>query len=255
LTSANLEDAQQAPEPEPEGPPDTGDQPKVALAIAAHPDDADFGCAGTQNLWSKAGWDFYVLVVTDGSKGTEDASLTADRLIPMRKKEQRAASAHQGVKDVFFLEGYVDGELYYSRQLLGDIVRVIRRVKPYAVFTHEPQQLFHQYSFVNHNDHRYTGLHTVDAVYPAARDRWNFPEQIDDEGLETHKVKELFIWGNDNPNFTTDITDVVDDKIQGLLKHTSQFGEGEEFLKFVRERWKGEDGRYTERFRRIRFLR
>ncbi len=154
MTSANLEDAQRAPEPEAEGPPDTGDLPKVALAIAAHPDDADFGTAGTQNLWSKAGWDFYVLVVTDGSKGTEDASLTADKLVPMRQDEQRAASFHQGCKDVLFLEGYVDGELYYSRQLLGDIVRVIRTLKPYAVFTHEPQQLFHRMGFVNHNDHR-----------------------------------------------------------------------------------------------------
>ena len=261
MTSANLEDAQKAPEPpkaeglsdnnDTEGPPDTGDHPKVALAIAAHPDDPDFGCAGTQNLWTKAGWDFYVLIVTDGSKGTEDASLTADKLIPMRQDEQRAASATQGVKDVFFLDGYVDGELYYSRQLLGDIVRVIRRLKPYAVFTHEPQQLFHRMGFVNHNDHRHTGLHTVDAVYPAARDRWNFPEQIDEEGLETHKVKQLYIWGNDDPNFTTDITGVVDEKIEGLLKHTSQFGQREDFMKFVRERWKGDDGKYTERFRRI----
>lgn len=251
--TSNLEETYSAPAPE--GPPDTGDRPKVALAIAAHPDDADFGCAGTSNLWSKQGWDFYVLVCTDGSKGTADAELTADRLVPMRQAEQRAASAASGVKDVFFLEGYTDGELDYSRKLLGDVVRIIRKVKPYVVFTHDPTQIFHGNSFINHHDHRTAGLIATDAVYPAARDRWNFPEQIDEEGLETHKVKEIFIWGSDNPTFTVDITDIVEEKIQALLRHTSQFGEGKEFMEFVRKRWKGEDGRFTEKFRRVTLIR
>jgi len=251
---SNLEGTYSAPVPE--GPPEVGDgYQKIALTIAAHPDDPDFGSAGTAHLWSQQGWDWYYLVCTDGSKGTEDVSLTRDRLVPMRQREQRAAAEVLGVKDVFFLDQFVDGELTPGRELLGAIVRVIRQLKPYAVFTHEPSQLFHRNSFVNHSDHRATGLTTVDAVYPAARDRWNFPEQIDDEGLETHKVKELYIWGSDEPNFATDITDVVETKIQALLRHHSQFGEGEEFLKFVRERWKGEDGRYTEQFRRIVFFR
>ncbi len=249
---SNLE--QTYAEPVPEGPPDTGDHPKIALAVAAHPDDADFGCAGTAHLWSKEGWEFYYLVCTDGSKGTEDPSLTADRLVPMRQREQRAAAEVAGVKDVFFLEGHVDGELTPSRKLLGDIVRIIRQVRPYVVFTHEPSQIFHRNGFVNHSDHRTTGLVTVDAVYPAARDRLNFPEHLD-EGLEPHNVKEIFIWGNDEPNFSVDITDVVENKIQALLRHTSQFGEGVEFLKFVRERWKDESGRYFERFRRITLIR
>ena len=231
-------------------PPDTGDHPRVALAIAAHPDDADFGCAGTAHVWSQQGWEFYYLVCTDGSKGTSDPQLTPDRLVPMRQREQRAAAETLGVKDVFFLDGHVDGELTYNRQLLGDVVRVIRQVRPYAVFTHEPSQIFHRNSFVNHSDHRTAGLVAVDAVYPSARDRWNFPEHLD-EGLEPHNVKEIFIWGNDEPNFAVDITDIVETKIQALLRHTSQFGEGEEFLKFVRERWKDKDGRYYERFRRI----
>ena len=232
------------------GPPDTRDHPKVALAVGAHPDDTDFGCAGTAHLWSQAGWDFYYLVVTDGSKGTSDESLTSDRLVPMRQQEQRAAAQALGVKDVLFLNGHVDGELTHNRRLLGDVVRVIRRLKPYAVFTHEPSQIFHNNAFVNHSDHRATGLVTVDAIYPTARDRLNFPEHLDD-GLETHNVKEIYIWGNDHPNCAIDITDALETKIQALLRHSSQFGGGEEFLKFVRERWKDEDGRYYERFRRI----
>ena len=246
--TSNLEQTYTAPVPE--GPPDTGDRPKVALAIAAHPDDADFGCAGTAHLWSQQGWQFYYLICTDGSKGTDDPSLSSDRLVPMRQQEQRAAADALGVKDVFFLEGYVDGELTYSRSLLGDVVRVIRRIQPYAVFTHDPTQIFVRDSFINHSDHRTTGLIAADAVYPAARDRLNFPEQLD-EGLEPHKVKEMFIWGSDQATFAVDITDIVETKIEALLRHTSQFGQSEEFIKFVRERWKGDDGRYTERFRRI----
>ncbi len=235
---------------EPQGPPDTGERPKVALAVAAHPDDADFGCAGTAHLWSKEGWDFYYLVCTDGSKGSNDPSMTSERLVPMRRKEQRAAGDLLGVKDVLFLEGFVDGEMEYSRRLLGEVVRHIRMLKPYAVFCHDPTQIIVRNTFINHSDHRAAGLAAVDAVYPSARDRLNFPEHLED-GLETHNVKEIFIWGSDQPNFTVDITDIVETKIQALLRHTSQFGEGGEFLKFVRERWKGEDGRYTERFRRV----
>ena len=250
--TSNLEDTYS--DPEPAGPPDTGDHPKIALTIAAHPDDSDFGCAGTAHLWSKEGWEFYYLICTDGSKGTDDPSLPPERLIPMRQKEQRAAAEKLGVKDVFFLDGYVDGELTYSRELLGDVVRVIRQVKPYAVFTHDPTQIFVRNSFINHSDHRCAGLIATDAVYPSARDRWNFPEHLD-EGLEPHNVKEMFIWGSEQATFSVDITDVVETKIQALLRHTSQFGEGSEFLQRVRDRWKGKDGRYKERFRRITFAR
>lgn len=237
-------------EPAPSGPPDTGDAPKIALAIAAHPDDADFGCAGTAKLWAAEGWEFYFLVCTDGSKGTDDASLTADRLVPMRQKEQRAAAAISDVKDVFFLDQFTDGELTYTRELLGAMTRHIRMLKPYAVFTHEPLQVVIRDSFVNHSDHRTTGLVAIDAVYPAARDRLNFPEHLD-EGLEPHKVKEVYIWGSEQTNFKVDITDVVENKIKALLAHTSQFGEGEQLLQFVRERWKDENGRYNETFRRV----
>jgi LmbE family N-acetylglucosaminyl deacetylase len=250
--TSNLE--QTYSEPVPEGPPDTGDHPKVALAIAAHPDDPDFGCSGTAHLWSQQGWDFYYLICTDGSKGTDDPALTADRLVPMRQREQRAAAEVLGLKEVFFLNGYVDGELAYSRQLLGDVVRVIRRIKPYAVFTHDPTQIIVRNSFVNHSDHRAAGLTAVDAVYPAARDRWNFPEHIE-EGLEPHRVREIFIWGSEQPTFSVDISDAVETKIQALLQHTSQFGERPDFVERVRDRWKDEDGRYMERFRRVVFFR
>jgi LmbE family N-acetylglucosaminyl deacetylase len=222
---------------------------KRALVVAAHPDDSEFGCGGTAALWSRQGWEFYYLVCTNGNKGSADPEMTPERLAPLRQEEQRAAARRLGVKDVFFLN-YEDGELTYTRKLLGDVVRHIRLIRPYVVFTSDPETIIVRDSFVNHSDHRCAGLVAIDAVYPAARDRWNFPEHLE-EGLEPHNVKEIYIWSMDKGNFCVDITDIVDLKIQALLEHKTQFGDGTEFLQFVKERWRDESGRYLERFRRV----
>ena len=215
--------------------------------MAAHPDDADFGAAGTVYLWSQQGWQFYYLVCTDGSKGSDDASIKPEQLVEMRREEQRAAAALLGVKACYFLD-QVDGELTANRAFLGQVVRHIRLLRPDAVFTHDPEAVIVRDSFVNHADHRATGLTAVDAVYPAARDRLNFPEQIA-EGLQPHKVSELYIWGSERANFEVDITAVIDKKIEALHAHASQFAG--DFLEGARERWRTQDGRYVETYRRV----
>jgi LmbE family N-acetylglucosaminyl deacetylase len=230
--------------------PSPGEAPqdeRRALVVAAHPDDADFGAAGTAHLWSKDGWQFYYLICTNGSKGSDDESVTPEKLVKLRREEQRAAARLLGVAEVFFLD-YEDGELVADRRFLGDVVRYIRKLRPYAVFTHDPEAVIVRDSFINHSDHRATGLTACDAVYPAARDRLNFPEQVA-EGLEPHKVREIYIWGSERANFQVDITDVVDTKVQALLLHKSQFEE--DFVRFVLERWKTPEGRYLESFRRV----
>jgi LmbE family N-acetylglucosaminyl deacetylase len=229
-------------------PPDSdADGPRRALVVAAHPDDADFGAAGTAFLWSQQGWEFYYLVCTDGSKGSEDESLTPRQLIDMRREEQRDAAKILGVKDVFFLD-YVDGELTPSRPFLGDVVRVVRQLRPHALFTHDPETVIVNNAFVNHADHRATGLTAIDAVYPAARDRLNFPEHIA-TGLQPHKVAQIYIWGSPQANFEVDITDVIDKKVEALLAHTSQFEA--EFIEGILDRWKTPAGRYVESYRRV----
>lgn len=228
--------------------PAHGELPR-ALVVAAHPDDADFGAAGTAHLLAQAGWEVRYLVVTDGSKGSDDPAFTPQRLVQTREQEQRDAAALLGLLDVRFL-GYTDGELIYSRALLGDIVREIREFQPFAVYTHDPEPVIIRNSFVNHADHRTTGLATVDAVYPAARDRLNFPEHIE-AGLRPHKVRELYLWGANEPNFDVDISAVVDLKIQALLAHPSQFPTDEGFIEEMRTHWREEDGRSLERFRRV----
>ena len=229
-------------------PPET-DEPdeRRALVIAAHPDDADFGAAGTAHLWTQQGWQFHYLVCTNGSKGSDDESMTSDQLVNLRRDEQRRAATILGVKDVLFLDNE-DGELLPSRQFLGDVVKVIREVRPTAVFTHDPEAVIINDAFVNHADHRATGLTAVDAIYPAARDRLNFPEQIA-AGLEPHKVGSIYIWGSEKANFQVDITDSIDAKLDALRAHDSQFTE--DFVSRILERWKTPEGRYFESFRRV----
>jgi LmbE family N-acetylglucosaminyl deacetylase len=229
------------------GAPGDESSPKCALVIAAHPDDADFGAAGTAHLWSRQGWEFYYLVCTDGSKGSDDASLKPTDLVRLRREEQRDAARLLGVKDVFFLNN-VDGELSANRPFLGEVVRFIRQLRPYAVFTHDPEAVIVRDSFVNHSDHRATGLTAIDAVYPAARDRLNFPEQIE-QGLAPHKVREVYIWGSEKANFEVDITAVIETKAQALLLHKTQFEE--DFVRRALEIWKSPEGRYVETFYRV----
>jgi len=231
------------------GEPDLeGGELRRALVIAAHPDDADFGAAGTAALLARAGWEVRFLVITDGSKGTDDAEMDSARLVATREREQEDAARILGVTDVRFL-GYTDGELTYTRALLAAVTREIREYQPFAVYTHDPEPVIIQNAFVNHSDHRTTGLATVDAVYPTARDRLNFPEQIA-ERLPTHKVRELYLWGVNEPNFAVDITDVLETKIEALLAHRSQFPDPG-FADQMRQFWREEDGRSREQFRRV----
>jgi LmbE family N-acetylglucosaminyl deacetylase len=229
--------------------PDDGDAPnKRALVVAAHPDDSEFGVAGTAALWARDGWDVYYLVCSDGSKGSEDPEMTPDRLVPIRREEQRAAAAVLGVKDVFFLD-HVDGELAYTPELARDVVRAIRTIKPHSVFTSDPNQIVRN-TFINHPDHRCVGTVTLDAVYPMARNRPTFPDLLD-EGLEPFSVKEVYLWSASDVNYKVDISEVIELKLEALKRHVSQFENMEMSLERIRQFWKEDDGRYMENFRRI----
>ena len=203
--------------------------------------------AGTAYLWTQQGWQFSYLVCTNGAKGSDDESMTSEQLVQLRREEQRRAARLLGVKQVFFLD-HVDGELTANRSFLGDVVRCIRQVRPHAVFTHDPEAIIIRDSFVNHADHRATGLTAIDAVYPAARDRLNFPEQVA-AGLLPHKVREIYIWGSERTNFEVDISDAIETKAAALRLHESQFDAG--FIEMILEHWKTPEGRYIEPFRRV----
>ena len=224
-------------------------QDRKAMIVAAHPDDGEFGAAGTVTLLAAAGWTFEYLVITDGSKGSSDRSIDANDLREIRLVEQHHAAQHLGISKVTSLN-YVDGELLADRNLLGEIVRQIRIFKPEIIFTHDPESMFSGTGWIHHSDHRITGQMVIDAVYPAARDVLNFPEHFD-EGLTTHNVQSIYLWDTEKPNISIDISDVFDKKISALLSHKSQFPSPKLFAHQSRQMWQDSDGKYREEFRRL----
>jgi len=234
------------------------EQPKTpgrVAAIFAHPDDAEFICAGTVAKWAAEGAHVTYVLMTSGDKGSDDPSMTPEQLIALREAEQRAACALLGVKDVVFLR-HPDAMLVNSLELRKEIVRVIRTIKPDAVITFDPTVRYVDGRYINHPDHRVTGDVTLDAVYPAARDRLTFPELLA-EGLEPHKVSEVYLSGMDQADHWIDITDYFDLKIEALKAHASQI-DVDEVGEWVRE-WATEaaknlnpGGKYAEGFRYLK---
>jgi len=145
------------------------------------------------------------------------SSLTPAELTARRADEQRAAADFMGVRHVVML-GYPDGALEDTREFLGDVVRAIRRHRPDTVFVHDPYRM----KSFQHRDHRKAGIVTTDAIYPFARDHLHFPEHVEEEGLEPHKVRELWYWGVDQPDVIVDVTDSIDRQIAALVRHESQ---------------------------------
>jgi LmbE family N-acetylglucosaminyl deacetylase len=195
--------------------------PKIVLGIAAHPDDLDFGAAGTMAAFAAAGAEVHYLILTDGSKGSEDPDITSAELVKIREAEQRAAVKAIGGKSVQFL-GYPDGELEVTMELKKEIIKVIRTIKPDVVITMDPSMIYSSTrGFINHPDHRAAGQATLDAVFPLARDHLTFPE-LYAAGYKPHKTKTVLLINFEDSNFITNITDTFDTKIAALQAHASQ---------------------------------
>jgi LmbE family N-acetylglucosaminyl deacetylase len=229
--------------------------PERAMVIFAHPDDAELGAGGVVATWVAAGCEVTYVLCTTGSAGTADRSLAPDQLVARRQAEQRAAADFMGVKNVVMLD-YPDGMLEPTRQFLGDIVRAIRRYQPHTVFAHDPYRI----KGFQHRDHRAVGVTATDAVYPFARDHLHFPEQVTHEGLQPHKVRELWYWGADESDIIVDVTRGVDKQIAAVIRHESQVpglnvpkGEtiGARIKKREAEVAKGYGFKYGEVYRRL----
>ena len=193
------------------------DVPDRAMVIFAHPDDAEIGSGGVIARWVAAGCEVSYVLCTDGQAGTADRSLAPEALVARRAAEQRAAADFMGVRHVEML-GYPDGELEDTRAFLGDVVRAVRRHRPHTVFVHDPYRI----RGFQHRDHRKAGIVATDAVYPYARDHLHFPEHITREGLEPHKVRELWYWGADEPDVIVDVTESIDRQVAAIIRHQSQ---------------------------------
>lgn len=228
--------------------------PKVVLGIAAHPDDLDFGAAGTLAKFARDGAKVHYLLLTDGSKGTSDQDISPSELIKIRQDEQRAAVTIIGGAGVEFLS-YGDGELEVTMELKREIVKAIRTVKPDVVITIDPTVVYSaKRGMINHPDHRAAGQATLDAVFPLARDHLSFPELFA-VGYEPHKTKTVLLINFNESNHTVDITETVEMKMQALAAHSSQFADLERTSTLMRTiaSEAGENAGYTygESFVRI----
>ena len=209
---------------------------KKVLVVGAHPDDNDFGAGATVAKATGRGAEVIYLIATTGQRGSSDENMTPERLSEIRRKEQEEAAKVLGVLEVRFLD-YVDGELIPDIRLKERVVKSIRRYKPDIVFTMDPSFFYYKsYGMVNHSDHRAIGEATLDACYPLARDLMSFPEHAK-EGLNPHKVKELFLHSfvPENANFYVDVTDTFDMKLKALSLHKSQVGDMQRVEKRMRE--------------------
>ncbi len=227
------------------------------MVVAAHPDDPEFGFGATVAKLAGDGSAVTYVVCTDGSQGGEDPSVPDEELTATRYAEQRAAAAVLGVKEVVFL-GFRDGHLQPNVELRRAISREIRRYRPELVLTHAPLRALDIPIGASHPDHLAVGEATLAAVYPDARNPRAYPELLQ-EGLEAHKVKEVWLPGFESSNHFVDATDMVDKKIEAILCHRSQFDkpgiDPDMASKWTRERMKQAGERagyeYAEAYKRI----
>lgn len=216
-------------------------QPLRVLVVVAHPDDMEFGAAGSLARWADEGAEITLCLVTDGSAGSNapDADLVA--LAATRQEEQRAAADILGINDVRFL-GYRDGTLQPTIELRRELTRLIREIKPQRVMLQDPSLVFAGDDYINHPDHRAAGEAALYAVFPSAETRPIFPELLA-EGFEPHHVDELYLMFAITPNTYVDISTTIDRKVAALLCHKSQVGP--EVEGWVRE-WAVETGKAAE---------
>jgi len=190
------------------------------LVVTAHPDDADFGAAGTISGWTAAGIDVSLCVCTDGDAGGFDPTVNRAEIPGIRRAEQQAASKAVGVTDVRFL-GYKDGALEATQDLRRDISRVIRQVRPQRMLIQSPDRNWARIG-ASHPDHLASGVAAIAAVYPDARNPFAHPTLLADEGLEEWAVAETWLMAHPETNHVVDITDRFDTKIEALRAHESQ---------------------------------
>ena len=225
--------------------------PDRAMLIYAHPDDIEFGSAGTAALWARHGCEVTYVVLTDGNIGSHDPDMTAERLAEIRRTEQSAAADVAGATCIFM--GEPDGRLQPTLELRKKLVRLIRKHKPNVVMCGDPT-FFYTDGYINHPDHRNAAQVAMEAVFPSADSPLIFPELVD-EGYQPHKVNYVYVgFGSKDPNVFIDISETIDTKIEALRQHKSQLKEWDPTERV--KGWAAENGKkvgfkYAEAFYRI----
>ena len=241
-------------------PPSAEPLPDVqrVLCVLAHPDDVDFGCAGTVAGWVDDGLDVAYLLVTRGDAGGFDET-PRERMPVLREAEQRAAADIVGVKEVDFLDGYADGTLAPTLGLRRDIAAAIRRWRPDRVLTNSPLRRWEYLPGPSHPDHLAVGEATTCAVYPDARNAFAFPELLRERDLRPWTVREVWYTGGPNPDHVVDVTPTYPRKLAALRAHVTQTAHVTDLDTMLRGRMSGTaqrgglgEGRLAEAYTIIR---
>lgn len=230
--------------------------PESVLGIFAHPDDSEFTVGGTVARWTRAGCRAAYVFCTDGNVGSHDPEMTRERLAAIRRQEQQEACRILGVDDVIFL-GYDDGMLQPTLELRHDLVRAIRQHKPEVVICGDPTVFFYGDQYINHPDHRAAAQAALEAVFPAASMPLAFLD-LAKQGLEPHRVKQVYVWGSLEPNLWVDVGETLACKIEALRQHKSQLGDWDPTERMTQRAKEGAEGKemeYAERFRRMILVR
>ncbi len=226
------------------------------LVVTAHPDDVDFGLAGSVARWTEAGAEVVYCVATDGDAGGFDPAVARSDIPGIRRAEQAAAAREVGVTDIRWL-GYRDGRVEVTQDLRRDIARVIRQVRPQRVVAQSPERRWDRIG-ASHPDHLAVGEATVCAVYPDARNPWALAE-LAAEGLDAWSVAELWLMAAPEVDVAVDVTDQLPSKLAALRAHVSQETDGDGGLEARIRQWLGAtakeaglaEGRLAEAFRRV----
>ena len=235
--------------------PEGWEEPQTILVILAHPDDPEFFCGATIARWAEMGHCISYCLLTRGDKGVRDAIIDPNQLARIREVEQKHAADILGVKEVMFLE-FQDGYLVPDLGARKEVARVIRKIRPDVVVSCDPTYIFGENN-INHPDHRAAGQIVVDAIFPAAGNPLYFPELLQEEGLQPHGVKEIWLSVTGQPNTTIDVTEHWVKKIQALHCHETQVSDMNQLDERLRSRHTSEstidNPRYEEKFRRFKF--
>ncbi len=222
--------------------------PESAMAIVAHPDDIEFGCAATLACWAKAGTRVSFVLCTSGDVGIDEPGMTREQATKIREAEARDAAAILGATEVIFLHE-PDGLLQATLELRRKLVREIRRFKPEVVISGDPTVIFADKTYINHPDHRAAVQAALDATFPAAGQP-NLFQELESEVIFAHKVRKVYVnsWGP-TADIYINVESTIDLKVAALRAHKSQMKDWdpeEEIKKWAKEAADGKEMAYAE---------
>lgn len=184
------------------------------LVVFAHPDDAEFCCAGSVARWAGGGAQVGYLVATDGRRGANPDKLSPEQFVLQREREQREAAGLLGVSSVAFLR-HPDGELSQVKDLSPSMAREIRRFRPDLLLTFDPWRRYQL-----HPDHRSIGQAVLDAILPAASESLAMEES--GTPVSPHRVQAVLLFVPDEADHFEDVTETMEIKLRALRCHRSQ---------------------------------